>query len=168
MGLGGADLAKTMEGREATSVVVPGSPDWSIGDSIVVSPSITVLDAEDTEITSVRRVVGADGKVATHLELQQPNVPPWRCAPHGRRAREPSAPPCLGLMPHRQIHSPASAVPARRRALSTDAFTFYVIALWVLCGLYAEFIETPIATLVPKLWSWCTQSTADKLEKMRR
>ena len=67
----------------------------------------------------------------SHLELQQPNVPPWR-------------------------------------AFHTDSFTLYILSLWLLCGLYAEFIETPLVDALPALWRCCRRVSGADLEKLRR
>jgi len=38
------------------------------------------------------------------------------------------------------------------RALTSDAFVFYLGTLWILSALYAEFVEAPVAAMLPVLW----------------
>jgi len=42
------------------------------------------------------------------------------------------------------------------RSLTSDSFVFYLTTLWILSALYAEFVEAPIAAMLPGLWKGIT------------
>ena len=54
------------------------------------------------------------------------------------------------------------------RAFHTDSFTLYVVSLWLLCGLYAEFIESTVVDALPSLWRCCRRTSGGELEKRLR
>ena len=52
--------------------------------------------------------------------------------------------------------------------LEADIFTLYMILLWIIAGLYTEFVEGPVLDLIQRLWAkpWQAGSAAGDADRL--